>query len=121
MDDAPFDVDDFMISTEFVEPLTSEDQIVDYFFSAISKWKEEDLETLFTLVTGSYFVPKNGFKDFFKSIGSSFKIGLLDDKNGLPEFHSGSTTLLLPNYKTEEELNRNLMMQIHICDGMALS
>ena len=71
MEDAPFDVDDFMISTEFVEPLTSEDPVVDYFFSAISKWEEEDLETLFTLVTGSYFVPKKGFKEFFKSIGTT--------------------------------------------------
>lgn len=121
MEDVPFDVDDFMISTEFVEPLTSEDPVVDYFFSAISKWEEEDLESLFTLVTGSYFVPKNGFKEFFKSIGSTFKIGLLDEKTGYPEFHSGSMTLLLPNYATEEELNRNLITKVHLSDGLDLS
>lgn len=121
MDESPFDVDDFMISTEFVEPLTAEDQIVDYFFDVISNWQEEDLESLFTLVTGSYFVPRNGFKDFFKSIGSTFKIGLLDQTTGYPEFHSSTMTLLLPNYATKDELNRNLITKIHLCDGLAIS
>ncbi|KAK8898323.1 hypothetical protein M9Y10_000607 [Tritrichomonas musculus] len=120
-DQEPFDVDDFMISTEFVEPLTAENQLVEYFFNAISKWDEDDLESLFTLVTGSYLVPKKDFKDFFSSIGSSFKIGLLNDTNGFPEFHSHETTLLLPDYKSEDELNRNLIKAVHICDGLALS
>lgn len=110
-----FDINDFIDHFSYDYPFTEETPVVKMFFNAISKWNKEDLQKLLMFMTGSSRVPINGFDEFCKMSGKTFKIGSGGEKSNLPQSHTCVNTINLPQYETEDELNEKLLMAINEC------
>ena len=104
------DFEDLKKRVRIAQPDSLETPTIKYFFGAISKWNNEDLMKLFMFITGVSSLPKKG---------EVFNIRLVKcDKNLLPTAHTVMRTIDLPEYQSEEELNKKLLTVIHICELM---
>ncbi|KAK8880354.1 hypothetical protein M9Y10_003021 [Tritrichomonas musculus] len=85
-------------------PYTAETPVIKYFFNAISHWNNQDLQKLLMFVTGYTNITKD--EEIF-SINQAGRSGML------PMAHTAIRSLELPEYESEEELNKNLMTCIN--------
>lgn len=106
------DVDDLIANIAIVQPYTNETPVVKYFFDAISKWDGENLALLLKFITGNPKTPNGGFESYRK-IGRPISI----QNGGFSESHHVShrefNMLDLPDYQSEEELDKKLKDAIH--------
>lgn len=92
-----------------------ETRVVKLFFDVISKWNNKKLSLLLIFITGSSRLPVNGFKGFCEMNGPII-IAPGGDKNLLPVAHTCFNRIDLPEYETNEELNKKLLMAIENCN-----
>lgn len=110
------DVVDLKNNTVYESPYTENSDVVKFFFSAISKWKNYDLIKLVMFITGSSKIGNGGFKEFCERTGNPIKIQKAGEKVSMPQSHSCMNTLYLPQYHSEEELNEKLLFAIEQTD-----
>lgn len=107
-----YDVEYFKNYVHYECPLKSDSPVIGFFFSAISKWNNEKLAKLLFFMTGCSRVPANGFKEFNKITGNFLTIQSGGDSSKLPSATTCSSTISLPDYESEEELNEKLLKAI---------
>lgn len=109
------DVNDLIQHIEFEHPYNNETPVVKFFISAISKWDNEELAKLLMFMTGSSKLGVNGFREFCEMTNNPLKIAAGGKITHLPQSHTCSNTLDLPQYESEEELNIKLHKAIELC------
>lgn len=84
---------------KLIKPYTLETPVIKYFFNAISKWDDEKLMKLLFFISGVFYLPKSG---------DAFTIEYNGNHQMLPVAHPVMNILTLPEYQSEEELNKKL-------------
>lgn len=115
-----FDIEDFKAHTVYQEPYTADSPVIKYFFSAISKWDNDQLIKLLQFITGCSRVTANGFEEFCEIAGRPITINSGGERNLLPQSHTCVNTLSLPQYENEQELNEKLLIAINQCDSFEI-
>lgn len=114
------DVEDFKANTVVQEPYTMDSPVIKFFFNVISRWENDQLIKLLSFMTGRSRVTSNGFKEFCEISGQPLTINSGGDKSLLPQSHTCVNTLSLPQYESEEELEKKLKIAINLCDSFEI-
>lgn len=115
-----FDVEDFINHTVIKEPYTIDSPVIKFYFNAIRKWDNELLVKLLQFITGCSRVTSQGFKEFCEIAGRPFTIDSGGERKNLPQAHTCVNTLSLPQYESEEELDKNLRKALELCDSFEI-
>lgn len=115
------DVEDFRRNIKFKGGYSNDSPTIKHFFSAISKWNQNDLAKLLLFFTGSSQVPATGFVEFENS-GNPLTICYYDcSTDRLPVSHTCFNKIDLPPYESEELLNRKLLFVVNECNDFGLA
>ena len=113
------DVEELIANFEVIPPLTPEHPITKMFFSVIRKWDQKMLSDFFLFMTSAHIVPVGGYA-FMKAKGRQPKLRLASvqgNKMPLPSALTCFSHLTIPPYKTEEEMEKGLIMAITESEG----
>lgn len=105
------DVNDLMMHTSYSYPYNKDHPVVQMFFKVISNWSNEYLGKFLLFLTGSSQMPVIGFK-YYCDIGKPITLSHVSDKERLCVAHTCFNTLDLPEYDSEEIMNRKLLQSI---------
>lgn len=85
------------------------DQIIIWFWEAVSEYSQEDLAKLVQFITGSSKIPVEGFSHMIGMNGIQ-RISIHRDpmEHQLPKAHTCFNQLDLPNYATKEIMKQKL-------------
>ena len=113
--DSFIDVLDFKNNCKFSGIYSHNHPTIVMFFNVIQKWSQNDLSKLLMFITGSTQVPLGGFASY-EEAGSPITINSVSNKNLLICGHTCVNQIDLPEYETEEEMNKKLQMAIQECN-----
>ena len=108
---ANVNVEDLRKNIRILPPYDQETPIIKMFFNVIRKWDDTNLTKLLMFIPGSSRMPVSGFK-FFVDIKKRITIEHDPDKDHLPIAHTCINTIMRPEYRDEDELNRKLLISI---------
>lgn len=101
------DVNDLIKRIKIAEN-RSDSKAVQLFLDAISKWSNDDLQKLLMFVTSCYTIPLSG---------EVFTIDVSPgDQELLPTAHTSFKRLVIPEYTSEEQLNKKFALALNCCD-----
>lgn len=83
-------------------------KVIDWFWTIIGSFTQEELARLVQFVTGSSQLPPGGFAE----LSPKFQISSSPTHNSLPTAHTCFNQLCLPDYSSCEELQRCLILAI---------
>jgi E3 ubiquitin-protein ligase NEDD4 len=114
------DIDDLQANTEYQGGLNERSQVVQWFWKVLRGMGDSELRKFLRFVTGSDRVPVGGFAHLYGSNGPQKFTITKSLREGLPTAHSCFNRLELPEYKSKEELKKNLLFAIHETKGFGL-
>lgn len=97
------DIEELKKRVKLDVPYTFETPVIKYFFDEISKSDNEKLMKLLFFISGVFNIPKSGY---------IFTIRCVKNHHMLPVSHTVMNILTLPEYQSEEELNKKLLTVI---------
>jgi len=117
------DLEDWRVNTLYTNGYHPNHPIIVWFWKIISDMSHETRLNLLRFTTGSSAVPGGGFANLQGSDGlRRFSIQKSTTVEQLPHAHTCFNVLVIPEYKSEEELEAKLLTSIKHCDdGILLS
>lgn len=110
------DVDDWKKHTLYTAGFHRDHPTIKLFWQAIEEFDHERRARLLQFATGTSRLPSTGFKDLIGYNGpQKFTIKQLGEGGSLPHAHTCFNRLELPNYKTLEDMQHNLVLAIEYC------
>lgn len=109
---AEIDVEDWKKHTDY-RGYQESDQVIQWFWQAISQWDSEQRARLLQFTTGTSRIPVNGFKDLQGSDGPRrFTIEKAGESDQLPKSHTCFNRVDLPPYKDFDSLQKKMTIAI---------
>ena len=112
------DVEDMRRNTEYTG-YRVDSPVIQYFWNAVKKYSQEERALLLQFVTGSSKVPLDGFAAL-QGMGGPQKfriVRIAGETDRLPTAHTCFNQLDMPEYSSEEELERKLTTAIKETTG----
>jgi E3 ubiquitin-protein ligase HUWE1 len=106
--------EDFKQHLAFIWPYDSSHPVIQRFFNVFTRWDMERRGKLLFFMTGSSQVPLGGFKTL-KDAGLPITIEPGGSRDRLPESHTCSNVLNLPEYEAEDEMESKLLFSMYEC------
>merc|ERR1712066_547668 len=103
------DVDDWEIHAQYENGYTKDCQAVKWFWNAVRSMSQQCRASLLCFTTGSSQVPSGGFRFLQPELFTIQRVAVLDR---YPEAHTCANTIDLPEYTSQEELERKLLFAI---------
>ena len=114
------DLDDLAKNIQFNSPYSIQHPLIVRLFKVLKTWKKDDLARLLRFMTGSSQVPAGGFRTYAVN-GNSLKITIVRNFHRLPQAHTCSNELELPQYQTEKEMNDKLLFAVRNTSGFGFA
>jgi hypothetical protein len=109
------DVQDFMDNCDFSPPYHPKHPVIELFFHVIKEWDTAHLARLLIFLTGSSQVPFGGFR-VLRETDEGISIACGGHPGRLPEAHTCTNTLDLPEYRTAAEMKEKLEFAMAECN-----
>ena len=102
--------------TKYIQPLHPDHEFVKWFWEIVhDDFDDEYRKKLLAFTTGSARVPITGLEEI------EFILGIEgDDEEKLPVAHTCFNQLLLPNYKSKEQMKKKLTMAVENSEGFGM-
>ncbi|KAL5481307.1 hypothetical protein EMCRGX_G021442 [Ephydatia muelleri] len=114
---AEIDVEDWKRNTEY-DGYTAKDDVIVWFWKAVSNYDNEMRARLLQFVTGTSKVPMNGFAELQGTQGPKrFSIKKFGNRQSLPRSHTCFNRLDLPPYSEYHQLKEMLLFAVENTEG----
>ena len=102
--------------TKYIQPLHPDHEFVKWFWDIVhDDFDDEYRKKLLAFTTGSARVPITGLEEI------EFILGIEgDDEEKLPVAHTCFNQLLLPHYKSKEQMKKKLTMAVENSEGFGM-
>ena len=106
------DVDQLQAHCEYTRPYHAKHPVVQRFFRVLKKWNQKQLTDFLLFLTGS---PRARIGGFTRDRGNHMTISCGGSPDRLPQAHTCTSTIDLPEYQSDEVMNAKLLMAIENC------
>lgn len=106
------DVDQLQANCEYTRPYNAKHPVVQRFFRVLKKWSQKQLTDFLMFLTGS---PRTRIGGFTRDRGNHMTISYGGSDDRLPQAHTCTSTIDLPEYGSDEVMNAKLLMAIENC------
>lgn len=116
------DIEDMRRHTEYTG-YRPDSPTIKYFWNIVQRYSQEERALLLQFVTGSSKVPLDGF-EALQGMGGPQKfriVKIVGETDRLPSAHTCFNQLDMPEYSTEEELERKLSLAINETTGFGFA
>ncbi|KAI8788064.1 apoptosis-resistant E3 ubiquitin protein ligase 1 [Biomphalaria glabrata] len=104
-----YSIADFKLHHNVVGATSSFNRVLDWFWTIIASFTEEQMARLLQFITGSSQLPPGGFSELVPKI----QLSSAPTYNCLPSSHTCFNQLCLPDYDTMETFHRMLLIAIN--------
>ena len=106
------DVDQLQAHCEYTRPYHAKHPVVQRFFRVLKKWNQKQLTDFLLFLTGS---PRARIGGFTRDRGNHMTISCGGSPDRLPQAHTCTSTIDLPEYESDEVMNAKLLMAVENC------